>query len=149
MLGQIVCTLHRQQAEKLFPAQLGQGAADARLCSGNIPVVPANQLLCLPGGGPVKAQTHENLRRHVGAALVMVPEMSLSVCPKGKGLRLSHIMQQHHPAQQRLRRGSSNAAANVLIHRVAVVPVPLVKAHTGSKLRQKHPQHLRPPQQNG
>jgi hypothetical protein len=66
----------------------------------------------------------------------------------GEAGGLAHVVQQHGPAQNALRRGGSHRVGRVAPHVVDMVPVVLVKAHAGQHLRQKHPQHLRIVQQH-
>ena len=65
----------------------------------------------------------------------------------GEAGGLAHVVEQHGPAQRRLRRNGGHGAGRVFPHVVEVVAVPLVEAHTGQHLRQEHAQHIRVRQQ--
>ena len=61
---------------------------------------------------------------------------------------LSDIVQEHRPAQHRLRRHRRRAAHQMLPDGMAVVWIVLFKAHGGENFRQKHADHLRIRQQH-
>ena len=60
----------------------------------------------------------------------------------GEAGGLAHVVEQHGPAQHRLRRDGGHGAGRMAPHIVEMVAVPLVKAHAGQQLRQEHAQHV-------
>ena len=88
-----------------------------------------------------------DVRRHVAAHLIVSVKVACPLLIHGEARRLTHIVQQHGPAQNRLRRNGLHRMDDMLPHGIAVVLTALVESYAGQELRQKDAEHLRVCQQ--
>ena len=147
-LGGVVRPLHRQQlAEHVLP-QLAHGAGDGSVRPGDIPVVPAHQRDDALRRAAVHPQAAARALRQLCGHRRVPVKMPHALLVTGEAGGLSHVVQQHRPAQHRLRRDGRRRVRAVPPHVVDMVAVALVEAHAGRDLRQEHRQHVRIVQQH-
>ena len=88
-------------------------------------------------------QTPADLLRHGRAALWVAVKVAAACCVNCKGIHLANIVQQHCPAQNRLRRNGRRCISRMGIQVIAVMHIFLVEPHAGQQLRHEHTQHIR------
>ena len=116
---------------------------DEELVRLNAVIVPLHQLRNARPALTVKAQAIHRPLRNAAGYHAMSHEMSDSFFVQRKTFRLSHIVKQNRPPQQRCRWRGLHRVQCVLPNIVAVVRVSLVKAEHRQNLRQNRPHNLR------
>ena len=101
----------------------------------------AHQAQHLLPGPPGKPQPGEDSFRQLHAPPGVPVEMSLPILSQRKGIWLSHVVQQHRQAQREPGGHMVHCHRRVGPHVIAVVGIPVGKAHHGQQLRDHHPQH--------
>ena len=89
-----------------------------------------------------------DLLRHIAADSGVPVKMTLAPGIYCKGIYLSNVMQQHGPAQDRLRPDGIYGISRVRINIIAMMNVLLRKADARQQLRNKNSQHIRIIQQH-